>query len=170
MEFSMSNPMVEEIRRNVQSSYMELNRVIEDQLAHIDAAKLYEVPAQGEWTIMENLAHIAEFMTYWADEIAKLLAKPGQSFGRTMQHEGRLSAIREHAHDSLEQASAALAGSYAHLQAVLGMLKDSDLGLTGVHPKYGEQSLAWFINEFVTKHLADHVEQLRTSLEAVQAN
>jgi hypothetical protein len=44
-------------------------------------------------------------------------------------------------------------------------LKDSDLVLTGKHPKYGEKSLDWFIEEFVTRHLSGHVEQIKRYLE-----
>ena len=84
MTISTNNPKVEEIRRSVQSSYNKLNQLIADRLATLDPAKLYQQPAENEWTIMENLAHIVEFMPYWANEIEKLAA-PGQNFGRTMR-------------------------------------------------------------------------------------
>src|SRR6266568_8856728 len=122
-----ANPKVEAIREKVQNSYAELHQLIDGQLARIDASKLYQSPAENEWSIMQNLAHIVEFMPYWADEIEKLVANPGQNFGRTQQHEGRLRAISEHGTDSLDQIRAALPGSYARLEEVLGNLKDSDL-------------------------------------------
>lgn len=159
-----SNPRVEEIRRRVRASYDELNRLIEGLLSHIDQNQLYRSPGGDEWTVMENLAHIVEFMPYWADEVAQLVAQPGRNFGRTMQHEGRLRALREHAHDSLQQVHAALPTSYAHLDRVLNSLKDSDLELTGHHSKFGDRKLEWFIEEFVTQHLANHVEQLKGCL------
>jgi len=161
---TVSNPHIEEIRRQVRASYDGLNRLIEGPLSHIDPNQLYRSPGGEEWTVMENLAHIVEFMPYWADEIARLVAQPGQNFGRTMEHEGRLRAIREHSHDSLQAARAALPTSYAHLDRVLSSLKDSDLELTGHHSKFGDRKLAWFIEEFVTRHLANHVEQLKACL------
>ncbi|HKF38669.1 MAG TPA: DinB family protein, partial [Ktedonobacteraceae bacterium] len=108
-----------------------------------------------------------EFMPYWANEIEKLVAAPGQKFGRTMQDAGRLRAINEHGSDDLEQLRAALPGSYVRLAQVLGELKDSDLALTGNHSRYGEKTLAWFIEDFVTHHLASHLEQLNACLAAV---
>jgi hypothetical protein len=117
---------------------------------------------------MQNLAHIVEFMPYWADEIEKLVAKPGQNFGRTMQQEARLQAIQKHGRDSLEQIRAALPGSYARLEEVLESLKDSDLRLTGHHVKFGDETLEWFIEEFVTGHLANHLEQIKGCLAAVE--
>jgi len=167
MTISMNDPKVEEIRRSVQSSYDELDRLITERLAALDPAKLYQQPAENEWTIMESLAHIVEFMPYWANEIEKLVAAPGQKFGRTMQDAGRLRAINEHGSDDLEQLRAALPGSYVRLAQVLGELKDSDLALTGNHSRYGEKTLAWFIEDFVTHHLASHLEQLNACLAAV---
>ena len=168
MTTSSANPNVEAIRLSVQHSYDELNQLVDGPLARLDPAKLYKAPAENEWSIMQNLAHIVEIMPYWANEIEKLVAHPGQNFGRTQQHEGRLKAISDHGGDSLEQIKAALPGSYARLQEVLGNLKDSDLELTGVHPRFGEKSLDWFIEDFVTGHLIAHVEQIRSALNAVE--
>ena len=168
MTTASANPNVEAICLSVQHSYDELNQLIDGPLARLDPAKLYKAPAENEWSIMQNLAHIVEIMPYWANEIEKLVARPGQNFGRTQQHEGRLKAISEHGGDSLEQIKALLPGSYARLQEVLDTLKDSDLELTGVHPRFGEKSLDWFIEDFVTGHLIAHLEQIRSALNAVE--
>src|SRR6266581_2963700 len=93
MSTTPANPKVEAIRLSVQKSYAELNQLIDGPLAKLDTSKLYEVPAENEWTIMQILAHIVELMPYWAGEIEKLLAAPGENFGRTQQDERRLQAI-----------------------------------------------------------------------------
>jgi DinB superfamily len=162
------NPKVTTIRQNIQSSYNELNRMIAGPLLQLDTAKLYQPPRPDEWTLMQNLAHIIEFLPYWADEIAKLVAAPGQNFGRTAQHEGRLRAVEEHGSYTLAHAAAVLPDSYTHLDQVLSTLKDSDLNITGHHSTFGERSLAWFIEEFVTGHLANHLQQMREGLTALQ--
>lgn len=163
-----ANPQVEAIRLRVRGSYNELSQLLDGPLATLDPGKLYKVPVENEWTIMQNLAHIVEFMPYWADEIEKLVANPGQNFGRTMQDEGRLRAIKEHGTDTLEQVRTALPGSYARLVQVLGNLKDSDLALTGCHSRFGEKPLEWFIEEVVTNHLIAHMGQIRAALAAVE--
>ncbi|GAC1648590.1 MAG: hypothetical protein NVS4B12_17040 [Ktedonobacteraceae bacterium] len=166
MVTSTNNPDVRAIRQSVTSSYTELNRLIEERLIGLPTQNLYATPVDGEWTIMESLAHIIEFMHYWGDEIAKLVAQPGQNFGRTHKDEARIRAIDEHKHDSLDTARGALTRSYTYLDEVLGTLKDSDLELKGRHSKSGEQTLAWFIKDFVTDHLTNHIEQLNRCLEA----
>ena len=161
------NPKIETISQSVQHSFAALNELIDGPLASLDPQKLYEVPAENEWTIMQNLAHVAEFMSYWANEIAKLVAHPGQNFGRVMTDERRIKFISDHEHDTLPQIRALLPESYARLEEVLSGLKDSDLELTGIHVRYGEKSLDWFIEDFVTKHMSDHVVQLREELQGV---
>ncbi|HJT56039.1 MAG TPA: DinB family protein [Ktedonobacteraceae bacterium] len=167
MTTSSANPNVEAIRLSVQHSYDELQQLIDGPLAQLDPAKLYQAPAENEWSIMQNLAHIVEFMPYWANEVEKLVAHPGQNFGRTHQHEDRLRAIEEHSRDSLEQIKALLPGSYARLQEVLSHLTDSDLELTGMHIRFGEKPLDWFIEDFITGHLIAHLEQMRADMAAV---
>ena len=166
-DMTTANPKVAALRRSVQDSYAELNALLDGPISTHFSTKLYQTPTENEWSIMESLAHIVEFMPYWAGEVEKLVARPGQNFGRTMQDEGRLAALRDHGHDTLAQAREALPGSYARLDAVLSALQDSDLELTGRHVKYGERTLAWFIDEFITRHLHSHVVQLRTCLEAI---
>ena len=163
-----TNSKIEAIRQNIQASYNELNRLIAGPLLQLHTAKLYQPPAPNEWTLMESLAHIIEFMPYWADEIARLVARPGQNFGRTAQDEGRLRAIQEHGSYTLAHAAAVLPDSYKHLDQVLSGLKDSDLELTAHHSRFGEQRMEWFIEEFLTQHLANHLQQMKEALATLQ--
>src|SRR5437660_10872754 len=113
MTTASTNPKMESILLSIHNSYTELVRLVEGPLTALDAEKLYVSPTENEWTIMQNLSHIVEFMPYWANEIEKLVARPGQNFGRTMQHEGRIRAINEHGRDNLAHIKEALPESYA---------------------------------------------------------
>lgn len=168
MNMSQANPKVEEIRRDARQSFQAMLGLVDGPLAQLAPEKLYASPAEGEWSIMENLAHIAEFMPYWAGQIDALVAEPGRNFGRTHQHEGRLNAIRDHGHDTLAQARPAMEAGYTRLDETLARLKDSDLQIPGVHSRFGEKSLDWFIEDFVTGHLEDHVEQMQEAIKAVK--
>ena len=167
MVTNTDNPNVQTIRQSVVSSYTELNRLLEQRLRYLPEQALYTTLVEGEWTLMESLAHIIEFMPYWGDEIAKLVAEPGKNFGRTKEDEARIHAIEKHKDDLLETAGGALTRSYTYLDEVLSTLKDSDLERKGYHSKFGEQTLTWFIKDFVTDHLKNHIEQLNRCLEAV---
>ncbi|MDQ6661705.1 MAG: DinB family protein [Chloroflexota bacterium] len=167
MTMTPNNPKVEAILLQIQKSYAELEQLIAGPLANLEPGKLYQQPGNDEWSITQNLAHILEFMPYWATEVEKLVAKPGQNFGRTMGHEGRLQGIRDYESADLAQIKAALPSSFGPLEAVISTLKDSDLELTGVHSKHGEKSLEWFIEDFITRHLSDHIEQIREDVQKV---
>jgi hypothetical protein len=167
MSIIPANPEVDAIRENVRNSYTALHQLIDGPLASLDTSKHYQSPVENEWTIMQNLAHVTEFMPYWAGEIEKLVADPGRNFGRTAQDEGRLRGISEHEKDSLSRMKVALPVSYARLDEVLGSLKDNDLALIGKYSKYGEKSLDWFIEEFVMGHLSGHVQQIKAYLALV---
>jgi uncharacterized damage-inducible protein DinB len=164
---SSENPKIAEIQRSVADSYRQITQLVDERLVKLSPEQLYQAPAENEWSVMQSLAHIVEIMPYWADEVAKLVKAPGQKFGRVLTDENRLRAIDEHGRDSLAEAQAALPGSYAHLQNVLAGLTDADLTRTGVHSRYGEKSLEWFIQEFITDHLKNHITQLDECLAVV---
>lgn len=169
MTTASDNPRITGIRQHIHTSYDELQRLIAGRLSSLPAQQLYETSIPDEWSIMENLAHIVEFMPYWADEVAKLVVEPGRNFGRTHQDEARLRAISEHKLDTLQQINAALPGSYEHMDRVLSNLRDSDLDLTGRHIKFGERTLDRFIEDFITQHLANHNEQLQSAIAALES-
>lgn len=168
MATTSNNPKVTAIRESLQSSYARLNQFLDGPLRTLSTDQLYAAPLDNEWTLMENLAHINEFLPYWADEIEKLVARPGQNFGRTQQQERRLRAIAEHGTDTLSQVRSQLPQSYAHLEQVVSGLNDGDLELVGHHSKFGDCKLEWFMEEFVTKHFADHLEQMKEVLTALE--
>jgi hypothetical protein len=100
--------------------------------------------------------------------VEKLVANPGVSFGRTMEDEGRLSAIRDHGHDLLEQARTELPVSYERLVKTISGLQETDFEKTGVHRRAGEKNLEWFIQEFITGHLEGHLRQIRETLSGIK--
>ena len=163
-----TNPKMGAIRESIRQSYDELNTLLNGPVGALYAEKLYQKPTENEWTIMETLAHIAEMVPYWTIEITKLAAQPGQQFGRTFEDQTRLAALREHGRDSLAQIRAALSGSYAYFDALIGQIDDSDLELTGCHIRSGEHTIEWFIHECIIKHLQEHVLQIRECLARVE--
>lgn len=168
MTAANAHTRVADIRRSVQDSYTQLCALLDGPIAALAPAQLYRTPDANEWSIMQSLAHIQEFLPYWAGEVEQLVAHPGQNFGRTMQHAGRLEALRVHGHDTLAQIREALPASYARLDEVLGRVQESELALTARHSTYGERSLEWYLGEFITEHMRNHVEQLRVCLAALK--
>ena len=163
-----ANSKVEAKREQIRISNIILHQLIDGSLARLEPGKLYQSPTENEWTIMQILAHIVEFMPYWAGEIEKVRIEPGSTFGRTHEDVGRLQGVSRREMDSLSNIKATLPGSYARLDEVLGKLRDSDLELTGKHVRQGEKSIGWLIDDLVTNHLSGHVDQIKSSIELVK--
>src|SRR5712691_7342554 len=138
MTTSTNNPQVAALLEQIRTSYEKLLSLIDGPLATLELDQLYQQPFDDEWTVMENLAHTAEFLPYWLDQFSKVIAEPGRSFGRTAEDEGRIAAIRDHRHEALSKMRADLEKSFAHMESVLSSFTDSDLEVTGQHPKYGQ--------------------------------
>jgi uncharacterized damage-inducible protein DinB len=104
--------------------------------------ELHVDPQNGEWTLAENLGHIAEFPRFFAPQLEAQL------------------------HDELR---ADLAASLDAFAAALVELRDDDLERVAENGKYGPESLAVFLDRYVISHKAAHVRQLRETIDAVRA-
>lgn len=148
----------------VQDFIETLNRLygeLRAALAEIPPAALYTRPASGGWTLMEDLAHVAEMLGYWSGEIDRFQRQPGASFGRIASNPERIRYIESHAHDSPEQIVGLLDQGQAAALALLRRLQPADLEIIGLHMKFGEQTVRHAIQEWLIDHLDEHVKQLK---------
>ncbi len=140
----------------------ELRQSQQALLALLDKADddtLYQRPAADEWTLAENLVHVAEARSFFTAETRKVLATPGVSMGRTIADHDRIENVRTHGHDSRSTIHNKLVTSHEQLLDLLQQMSEEDLQKTGVHVKYGPQPLAEFIDHFIVEHDQAHVKQ-----------
>src|SRR5260370_32071354 len=64
----------------------------------VDDTTLYRRFIAEEWTLAENLVHVAEARQFFTGEVRKVLATPGASIGRGLHHPARLQKIPQHGH------------------------------------------------------------------------
>lgn len=138
-------------------------------LKGLDPQKLHRQPAPGEWTVMENLAHIIEMVPYWARQIRSVVDQPGRTFGRTHDNPERIAAIEQHATDSLEEAMRLIQASFLEACRILETIPDEGWSAVGVHPRWGELSMEKVARRTLTSHLQEHVTQAKAAYEAVKA-
>src|SRR5438067_13873317 len=67
-------------------------------LDQVDDTTLYRRPIAEEWTLAENLVHVAEARQFFTGEVRKVLATPRATIGRGLEHPPRLQHIRQHGH------------------------------------------------------------------------
>jgi uncharacterized damage-inducible protein DinB len=160
----LEEAMAAEPHNEVQDFIEALSRLygeLRAALAEISPAVLYTQPASGGWTLMEDLAHVAEMLGYWSGEIDRFVRQPGASFGRVASNPERIRFIESHAHDPLEQITALLDQGQAAALALLRRLQPADLEISGQHVKFGEQTTRQAIQEWLIDHLSEHVQQLK---------
>lgn len=137
--------------------------------AAIPAERLHTDPGNGEWTLAENLAHIAEFTRYFAADLAAQLQDEGAAVGRTHEHPDRNAAIARAKGQSLDDLRAALDTGLTELAEQFGELVDKHLDRMGNNRKYGLEPLHRFLARYVLDHKASHAAQLERTIDAVQA-
>jgi uncharacterized damage-inducible protein DinB len=146
----------------------ELDRQLRALADRIDPSRLHDDPGGGEWTLAENLAHIAEFPAWFANDLVAQMREERPVVGRTHDHPDRLAAIAAAADRSLDDLRAELDASLDRLTAVLEELRDEHIDKLAQNRKYGPEPLRTFLDRYVLGHKAAHVDQLRRTIEAVQ--
>ena len=133
-------------------------------LDQVDDTTLYRRFIAEEWTLAENLVHVAEARQFFTGEVRKVLATPGASIGRGLDHPARLQNIAQHGHAARPFISQQLTNSYEQVVHLLEQMSQDDLQKMGTHIKYGPQTLAVFIQHFIIEHDQAHVKQVKTLL------
>ncbi len=133
------------------------------QAEHLRGDLVYREPAPGEWSAMQILAHVAEFVPYWASQAEAVArrAADDQPFGRGRDDPSRLDPIAKHAHDTVSEIVERLRLGLDEAQALLRAIPDDGWQKTGHHLLQGEMSVERFVQAFLFDHLAEHSAQLR---------
>lgn len=123
-------------------------------LAGVTPDVLDRQPAPGKWSARENLAHLARYQEVFITRIARI------------QMESRPSLPRYRAEEDPEWASWAGRGATELIEALhaqrkmlvqqVEAMKDEDLARTAIHPRFGEMTLAQWL-EFFLLHEAHHL-------------
>jgi DinB superfamily len=137
-----------------------------DQLitsARLLGQELYHRPGEREWSAMENLAHVAEFVPFWAVRardfaLGRLRDEP---FGRAPEEwDQRAAAVAAHGNDSLEPMVDRLKAGLTTAVAALRSIPDDRWSVVGSLEVNGpRQSVAELVEERVLSHVEAHVRQ-----------
>ena len=51
------------------------------EVQQLPAELIHWVPAEGVWTVMDNLCHIREFVPFWTGEALRIVRRSGRAVG-----------------------------------------------------------------------------------------
>lgn len=146
----------------------ELDQQLRALAAEIRPNELHVDPRNGEWTLAENLAHIAEFPRFFAPQLRAQMNEDNPRVGRTHEHEGRLAAIASAPARDLDDLRGDMDAALRELAAHFTELRDEHLGKVADNAKFGEEPLSTFLDRYLIGHKAAHVRQLRETIDAVR--
>lgn len=123
-------------------------------------------PSPDVWSVLDNLAHIEEFVPFWIGEIQAMLRTPPQPWGRDQSHAGRLEAVRDTSQRDENDLLANIESRVAAACAYLRTLDDSALDVEAAsrNPRWAVKPVSFVVDTLLVKHLADHRGQIQRNL------
>ncbi len=146
----------------------DVERRLAEHAAGPVPAGLSEPDPGGEerWEAGQVWAHLAEFPSYWMNQIRGILAKRDSGvpepipFGRIRTDPGRVGAIERDRHESPPALMRRVRDSLAWVGDELRGMPDEAWEARGTHPTLGEMTVRPIAERFIVAHLEEHADQL----------
>jgi uncharacterized damage-inducible protein DinB len=146
-----------------------LTRTTEEILAEVQqlpAELIHWVPADGVWTVMDNLCHIREFVPFWTGETLRIVRRPGEPWGRDHTDTARLAAVTNTTAYRLDDVVADIREAVRRSAETLRALSDEDLAVeaTSKNPRWGVKPASFVVEDLLVHHVAKHQGQIRRNV------
>jgi uncharacterized damage-inducible protein DinB len=140
----------------------QLRDFLDEALRGVSLETISEPRVEGKWSALENLAHLARYQEIFLERVGKILKQQNPAFSAYRAEEDpEWNAWRALAY---KEVLARMTASRDKIVARLKSLSEDDYARTGVHPRFGEMTLALWL-EFFLAHEGHHLyavfQQLR---------
>jgi hypothetical protein len=115
------------------------------------------------WEAAQVWAHIAEFVTYWHEQLEAVIAGfdgDPVPFGRTKTDPGRIAAIEVGRHEPIGELAARAQEALGALERRVTGFGAAEWNAVGQHEPRGEMDSEAIVERFVISHLEEHLDQL----------
>jgi hypothetical protein len=118
-------------------------------------------PDTGErWDRGQVLAHVAEMLPYWAEQVELVVAGDQVPIGRSRSDPRRVGAIERDRGEDPSRLLDRVDDGVGVVLALLERLDDDALARSGRHELLGEMTAAAIVDRFLVDHLEEHAGQL----------
>ena len=122
----------------------------------------FGVEPEASWMPPELLAHVAEMLPYWLDQVERIIDGYPEPvpFGRVQSDDARIAAIGRDRDLPVTELYRRIAAGMDVVTTRLGSLDTLAAEKRGTHPTLGEMHLADVVARMLAGHLEEHVTQL----------
>jgi uncharacterized damage-inducible protein DinB len=132
----------------------QLRDFLDEALRGVPVEKILEPAIPGKWSAHENLAHLGRYHEIFLERIERILKETNPVFARyRAEDDPRWEVWRSL---SYKEVAGKLASMREMLVTRLKSLSADDYARTGTHSKFGEMTLALWL-EFFLVHEAHHL-------------
>jgi uncharacterized damage-inducible protein DinB len=142
-------------------------RVLENMVAHTDAARFPDHPFAGKWSALEQLAHLTRYHDVFLERLEGMIRSPGTPLSRynadTDPEWASWQAM------TLEAVWAAFQERRTRLRQRLEVTSEPEFKVTGVHPLIGAVTVHDLLEMFLL-HEGHHLYSIFQALRATRQN
>jgi DinB superfamily len=140
-------------------------RVLENMVAHTDAARFTDHPIPGKWSALEQLAHLARYHEVFLERLDAMLRSPGTPLWRySAENDPEWAGWQAM---PLEAVWSAFQERRARLRQRLEVTSEPEYRVTGIHPLLGTITLHDMLEMFLL-HEGHHLYAVFQALRATR--
>ena len=147
----------------LQQKLRSAHQAVMNSIDGIAEAEIRQVPAPGEWTVAQLLAHIAEIQYFWMEKAVLISQEDDPNITRSdVENDRRAAAVADHAGDSLDELVRGLAAANKSAVAATGEIAPEDLAILG-HRGENNPITVQGVVQYLAQHVEEHAHQVSES-------
>jgi len=158
-----------EVHTRAAAAADQLTRTTDQILAEVQrlpSPLIHWIPAQGVWTVMDNLCHIREFVPFWTAQTLRIVRRPDETWGRDQTDTARVAAVTGTAQYTLDAVVGDIRREVERSADTMRTLSDADLAIeaTSKNAWWGTKPASFVIDELLVHHVEKHLNQIRRNV------
>ena len=159
----MSTREIQELQEALRSARHEVLSAIDG----ISEPEAHEIPAPGEWTVAQLLAHITELQTFWIARAVLITKEDDPQITRTaVENDQRIGAVTDHSGDNMTNLVREMNAANDQVVAVVGDIDPKNLDRPG--HREDNPITAGGVIRYVAGHVRDHAVQIIESRRLIR--
>lgn len=147
----------------LQEKLRSAHQAVMNSIDGVTEAEIRQVPAPGEWTVAQLLAHIAEIQYFWMEKAVLIAQEDDPNITRSdVENDRRAAAVGDHAGDSLDLLIQSLAAANESAVTATGEIAPENLAILG-HRGENNPITVEGVVRFLAQHVEEHAHQVSES-------